>query len=81
MASQVTAAGDPSDIREISREELRRRLHDPSLKIVDVLPHASYVEAHIPGALSLPVEQIDAHARELLPDPAAEIAVYCSKFT
>jgi len=81
MASQVTAAVDPSDIPEISREELIRRLHDSSLAIVDVLPEASYVEAHIPGALSLPLEQIPTRARELLPDPAAEIAVYCAKFT
>jgi rhodanese-related sulfurtransferase len=68
-------------IRAISREELRRRLHDSSLTIVDVLPEASYVEAHIPGALSLPLEQLASRARELLPDFAAEIAVYCGKFT
>jgi rhodanese-related sulfurtransferase len=72
---------DSSAIPEISREELRRRLHDSSLTIVDVLPEASYVEGHIPGALSLPLEQLANRARELLPDPAAEIVVYCGKFT
>jgi rhodanese-related sulfurtransferase len=80
MPSELNAA-DSSPIPEISREELRRRLHDSSLTIVDVLPEASYVEAHIPGALSLPLEQLASRARELLPDPAAEIAVYCGKFT
>ena len=81
MASEVTPAANSSEIPEISREELHRRLHDSSLTIVDVLPQASYVEAHIPGALNLPLEQVATRARELLPEPAAEIAVYCGQFT
>jgi len=81
MASEVNAAADSSGIPEISREELKRRLRDSSLTIVDVLPQASYVEAHIPGALNLPLEQVASQARELLPDFAAEIAVYCGQFT
>jgi len=80
MAAEFTAANS-SNVPEISREELRRRLHDSSLTIVDVLPEASYAEAHIPGALSLPLEQVTSRARELLPDPAAEVAVYCGQFT
>lgn len=81
MASQGTAAANTSVTPEISREELHRRLHDSSLTIVDALPQASYVEAHIPGAINLPLEQVASRARELLPDPAAEIAVYCGQFT
>ena len=80
MASQLTAP-NASDSREISRDELVRRLHDPSLTILDVLPQASFVGAHIPRALNLPLEQIPTRARELLPDLAADIAVYCGKFT
>ncbi|HKN13862.1 MAG TPA: rhodanese-like domain-containing protein [Candidatus Binatus sp.] len=81
MASEVTAAADSSDAPEISREEVQRRLHDSSLTIVDVLPEASYVEAHIPGAINIPLEQLRTRARELLPDHAADIAVYCGQFT
>lgn len=81
MASQVEAATDLSDVPGISREELQRRLHDSSLTIVDVLPEGSYIVAHIPGAVSLPLEQLAGRARELLPDPAAEIVVYCGQFT
>ena len=80
MASDVTAASS-SEVPEISRDELHRRLGDSSLTIVDVLPESSYVEAHIPGALSLPLEEIRDRARELLPDFNAEIAVYCGQFT
>jgi rhodanese-related sulfurtransferase len=81
MPSEVTANAHSSDVAEISREELLRRLHDSSLTIVDVLPQASYVESHIPRAINIPLEQIQIRARELLPDFAAEIAVYCGKFT
>jgi rhodanese-related sulfurtransferase len=80
MASQTTAAHSP-DPSEISREELLRRLKDSSLTIIDVLPQASFVEAHLPRAINIPLEQIQTRARELLPDFAAEIAVYCGKFT
>ncbi len=81
MASDINAAADLSGIPEISREEIHRRLNDSSLTIVDVLPESSYVEAHIPGAINLPLEQLADHARELLPDFNAEIAVYCGQFT
>jgi len=80
MASQLTAADSSADA-EISRDELQRRLHDSSLTIVDVLPRESYVEAHIPGAINIPLEQLRDHAQEQLPDHAADIAVYCAKFT
>jgi rhodanese-related sulfurtransferase len=70
-----------ASIPEISREELWQRLRDPSLTLVDVLAEDAYAGSHIPGALSLPVAEIPARAREVLPDRAAEIAVYCAKFT
>ena len=80
MASELTSANSPN-AHEISRDELRDRLRDPSLTIVDVLPQASYVEAHIPRAINIPLEQIPTSAREMLPDLTADLAVYCGKFT
>ncbi len=77
MASEGNTAATLSDLPEISREELRRRLRDSSLTIVDVLPAVSYAAGHIPGALSIPLEEIASRARELLPDRAAEIVVAC----
>jgi rhodanese-related sulfurtransferase len=81
VASQVNTAPISSDVPEISREELRNRLKSASLTIVDVLPAESYAAGHIPGAISLPLESVASRARELLPDPTTEIAVYCAKFT
>jgi rhodanese-related sulfurtransferase len=78
---QTAAALDASPLRDISREELRRRLNDPQLSIVDALPRESYAGEHLPGAINLPVAEVRDNARKLLPDPAAEIALYCAKFT
>jgi rhodanese-related sulfurtransferase len=71
----------PPPLADISREEILSRLTDPTLTIVDVLPCSSYESGHIPGAINLPVAEVEQRATELLPDPAAEIAVYCAKFT
>lgn len=71
----------PPEPGEISRDEIKRRLHDPSLVLVDVLPKEAYAVEHIPGSLNLPLAEIRERAFELVPDLGAEIAVYCAKFT
>lgn len=82
MASDAPIeAAPPADIPEISPEELKRRLHDPSLVIVDVLPASSYAAEHIPGAINLPLADISSRASTLLPNRGAEIAVYCGSAT
>lgn len=81
MPSEFEIAATASNPPEISREELRNRLQTASLKVVDVLPAESYAMGHIPGAINLPYESIASRAGELFPDPHAEIAVYCAKFT
>jgi rhodanese-related sulfurtransferase len=61
----------------ISRDELRARLGDRSLIILDVLPKEAYAEAHIPGAISLPVAEIATKARQAISKLTQEIVVYC----
>jgi len=62
----------------VSHNELLQRLQDPWLSLVDVLPQESYVEAHIPGAISLPLTEIRVNGRSVLRDLNREIVVYCS---
>jgi rhodanese-related sulfurtransferase len=81
MTPQAAKISVPPTLGDMTRDELLRRLHDPSLTIVDALAQTSYEQAHIPGAISLPVAEVKERARALLPDPAAEIVVYCAKFT
>ena len=61
----------------ISRDELRARLRDHSLIILDVLPKEAYAEAHIPGAISLPVVEIGTKAHQAISKLTQEIVVYC----
>ncbi len=66
---------------EATKEEVRRRLDDSSLTIVNVLPHAAFDETRIPGSLSLPVAEIPERAPVVLPDRSREIVVYCASST
>jgi rhodanese-related sulfurtransferase len=77
----IPLAQAPAAVPEISRDELLRRLHDPNLAIVDVLPDAAFAERHIAGAISLPVAEIRARARAVLPDPGPAVVVYCGGFS
>lgn len=68
-------------VAEISRKEILSRLRDPSLVVLNVLPREAFVAAHISGSISLPVSEVIPRARELLPNSAQEIAVYCASVT
>jgi phage shock protein E len=61
--------------REIDRNEVRRLL-DGGAQLVEVLPSSEYEEDHLPGALSLPLRQIDRQAESLL-DRGRPVIVYC----
>ncbi|SFB53700.1 transcriptional regulator, ArsR family [Amycolatopsis marina] len=63
------------DTEELSREELLRRVHTEEIIVLDVRPSEEYAAGHIPGALSVPVDDLADHLAEL---PAEqEIVAYC----
>ena len=63
----------------ISRDELHRSLRNGMpLTLVEALGPAYFDDAHLPGAVNIPPDQVDRLAPALLPDPAAQIVVYCS---
>lgn len=46
-----------------------RRLLEQGAQLVEVLPAAEYDEQHLPGAVNLPLEQLDGDsARDVLQD-------------
>lgn len=67
-------------VHQISRDELRRRIAaDPgSIVLVEALGADYFADAHIPGAINLPPDHVDALAPRLLPDLDAAVVVYCS---
>lgn len=78
---KTPALPPPADVREIPRDEIKRRLDDPTLLLIDVLPHEAYAVEHIPGATNLPLAELGTRVLQVLPDRNAEIAAYCGKFT
>ena len=64
-----------------SRQEILARRGSRDFVLVDVLPAESYHAGHLPGAISLPLADIDGRASNVLPDRSADIVVYCGGFT
>jgi rhodanese-related sulfurtransferase/DNA-binding transcriptional ArsR family regulator len=60
---------------EMSREELRVRVAAGDIVVLDVRPAQEYLAGHIPGALSIPVQELAGRINELPED--TEIVVYC----
>ena len=53
-----------------------RELIAAGAQLVEVLPKEEYEELHLPGAISLPLKQLDADSAKQL-DPDRDIVVYC----
>ena len=63
----------------IAREQLHARLSNGQPPVlVEALGVGFFADAHLPGAVNIPPGQVEALAAQLLPDPDAEIVVYCS---
>ncbi|WP_304453169.1 rhodanese-like domain-containing protein [Nocardiopsis sp. YSL2] len=62
----------------ISRDELKKRIDDRSVTVVDALGGSYYEQQHLPGAVALTADEVADRAAEVLPDKDALIAVYCS---
>ena len=58
----------------IGRNELRKLTGDGA-QLVEVLPAGDYDWAHLPGAINLPLKELDAQAGQL--DRSRPVVVYC----
>ena len=45
-------------------------------QLIEVLPRAEYAEEHLPGAISLPLKELDATTTSTL-DRTRPVVVYC----
>ena len=53
-----------------------QRLIDKQAQLVEVLPPAEYAEVHLPGAINIPLKQLDKDSTAGL-DRGRPIVVYC----
>jgi rhodanese-related sulfurtransferase/DNA-binding transcriptional ArsR family regulator len=65
----------PGELEAVSRAELRRRLAAGDVVVIDVRPAVEYAAGHIPGAISIPVDELDERLDELPDD--VDIVAYC----
>ena len=65
----------------ISRTDLADLIEVRAVTVVDALPAPYYEQMHLPGAINLVAEDVDAFAPDLLPDQTAPIVTYCSGAT
>jgi rhodanese-related sulfurtransferase len=66
---------DRDALEAVESEDLLERLRGGSVVILDVRPEEEYRAGHIPGALSVPVEALEAALKTLPRD--REVVAYC----
>ena len=59
----------------VSRTELVERLRLGLVTVLDVRPKDEFILGHVPGALNVPLDQLETRLAEF--DPAQEIVAYC----
>ncbi len=72
----LRSIGAGSDSAErVTRAELLERARSGDVVVLDVRPVEEYAAGHIPEAISLPLEHLEARLGEL--DPSLEVVAYC----
>ncbi|GAT69808.1 arsR family transcriptional regulator [Planomonospora sphaerica] len=63
------------DAEQLTREELLERVRAGEVTVIDVRPAAEYAAGHIPGALSIPLDELADRLADLPAD--GQIVAYC----
>lgn len=61
-------------LQPVGRDELRDRVQRGDVVVLDVRPAEEFRAGHIPGAISIPAEELSARLDEL---PLGEVVAYC----
>jgi rhodanese-related sulfurtransferase len=60
----------------IDRDELQRLIAEQRAQLVEVLPVAEYEDEHLPGALNIPLKELDRETTRAL-DRTRPVVAYC----
>lgn len=63
------------DVQTLSLDEVMDKLETGTIILLDVRPPGEFEEGHLAGAISVPIDEIDAYIQNLPPD--IEVAAYC----
>jgi len=67
--------GQHGALEAVSREDLLSRMQEASVTLLDVRPTDEFEQGHLPGAINIPVEELERRLAELPLD--REIVAYC----
>ncbi|HWI04387.1 MAG TPA: metalloregulator ArsR/SmtB family transcription factor [Acidimicrobiales bacterium] len=67
--------GDRDGLEQLTRAELTSRLHLDEVEVWDIRPQAEFVAGHVPGAISVPPDQVERRIGQS--SSAAEVVAYC----
>ena len=60
----------------VDRDELQRLVREENAQLVEVLPADEFEDEHLPGAVNVPLKELDRHSVASL-DPSSPVIVYC----
>lgn len=60
----------------IDRQGVQRLMAEADAQLVEVLPASEYEDEHLPGAISIPLKELDAQSVRSL-DPVRPVIAYC----
>jgi rhodanese-related sulfurtransferase len=63
------------EFEKVSADELRRRMSENKVALLDVRPQVEYQSGHLPGAISIPLDELERRLNELPRDKT--IVAYC----
>ena len=67
------------DLEPVPRTELLERARDGLVTVLDVRPEEEYAAGHVPGAVNIPLQELEQRLKELgnLDEENREIVAYC----
>jgi ArsR family transcriptional regulator len=66
---------DRDSFEPVSRNQLLKMLRAGAVTLLDVRPEDEFALGHLPGALNIPLRELEARLAEL--DPAQDVVAYC----
>lgn len=70
-----TFLGDRDELEPVDSLTLIERLQTDAITVLDVRPAAEYHSGHLPGARSIPIDELEARLGEV--PPGQEVIAYC----
>jgi rhodanese-related sulfurtransferase len=63
------------ELEPIPRDELMKRVRAGLVTVLDVRPPEEYAFGHVPGAVNVPLSELESHLQQF--DPRQEVVAYC----